>query len=76
MTHRVAAVSPLATTSCRSSFRSGKIALKNATLCLKPGRAVVLAAEREHVGCAMCGHEWGRSLIVVSFSLCDCGPGG
>jgi hypothetical protein len=20
------------------------------------------------------GHEWGPGLIVVSFSLCDCGP--
>ena len=35
-THRVATVSPLAMMSCRSSSRSGKIALKPATFCLKP----------------------------------------
>ncbi len=35
-THRVATVSPLAMMSRRSSSRSGKIALKPATFCLKP----------------------------------------
>src|SRR3984957_19319400 len=35
-THRVATVSPLPMMSCRSSFRSGELALKPATFCLKP----------------------------------------
>src|SRR5215475_1603299 len=63
-THRVATVSPLAMMSCRSSSRSGKTALKNATFCLKPASVAELV-DRRLVGRAERGLEARDDLDVV-----------